>query len=158
MEDMPHRPFDALGAKDLADVLPPAALVAVKAIQTKRIYPEGYEFFAQGEPSSGIYILYAGQVQLSIVDSDGGKLVLGFALPGDILGLTAALSGKSHEERAEATIACQAGFINFKDFLHFLDHHPEAAFWIVQLLSNRVAVAFEHLSSVRGVPCRRVTQ
>lgn len=158
MREISHGAFDALGAKDITDILTPSALVAVQAIQTKKIYPEGYEFFAQGQPSSGIYILYTGRVQLSIVDRDGGKLLLGFALPGDILGLSAALSGKCHEERAEATIPCQAGFIKREDFLQFLDHHPEAAFWIVQFLSSRVTIAFEQLSAIRGAPYRRVTQ
>jgi CRP/FNR family transcriptional regulator, cyclic AMP receptor protein len=136
------------------ELLPPAALAS---IETRKAYPEGYEFFAPGEPASGIYILYGGRARLTLVDREGGELTLGFAEPGDILGLSAAVTGRRHEERAEATLPCQAGFIKGRDFLQFLDHHPEAAFWTVQLLSNRVAAAFEHLSSVRGIPPRRIT-
>lgn len=157
MKDMFHQAYGASGAKNPGNVLLPATLAALKTLQTRKIYPEGYEFFARGQSPSGIYILHAGRVQLSI-DNGGGRLILGFALPGDILGLSAVVSGKHHEETAEAAVSCRAGFISCKDFLRFVDQHPEAAFWIVQLLSERVTVAFEHLSSFRGLPYRRMTQ
>lgn len=135
------------------EFLPAAALAA---IETRRAYPRGYEFFAPGEPALGIYILYGGRARLTLVDSEGEELTLGFAGPGDILGLSAAVTGQRHEERAEATLPCEAGFIKGRDFLHFLGRHPEAAFWTVQHLSQRVATAFAHLSSLRGTPPRRI--
>ena len=152
---MSRRSIEVFG--ELAEHLPPAALAAVRTIETRKAYPQGYKFFAQGQRSAGIYILYGGQARLSITDSEGVELAIGFAKPGDILGLSAAVTGGRHEETAEATLPCQTGFIKGKDFLRFLDHHPEAAFWIVQLLSTRIAVAFESLSCVRGAPSRRIT-
>ncbi len=81
----------------------------------------------------------------------GDELVIGVHVPGDILGLSAAVSGMAHEETAVATFACRAGFVSSEDFLHFLGHDPEAAFQIVQLLSGRVTSTLEQLHTVGAV-------
>ena len=143
MTDMFDPVYDKPGGKGLGNILPPASLAALDILQTNAAYPERYKFFTRGQSPSGIYILHAGRVRLSI-DNDNGKLVLGVALPGDILGLSAVVSGHCHEETAEAAIPCQAGFITCKNFLRFVDQHPEAA--------------FEHLASFQGLPFRRIMQ
>lgn len=127
--------------------LPPVALTALRSIQTTKICPKGREFFLEGQVPQGIYILYSGRAELSVTDVHGRQMVLGTALPGDVLGLSAALSGKHYEETAVAAVTCQTGFVNCADFLQFLDHHPEAAFWVVQLLSERVTTTLDQLSS-----------
>jgi CRP/FNR family transcriptional regulator, cyclic AMP receptor protein len=157
MTDMFDPAYDKPGGKDSGNILPPSTLTALKMLQTNLAYPEGYKFFTRGQSPSGIYILHAGRVRIS-VDNGGEKLLLDFALPGDILGLSAVVSGQCHEETAEAAIPCQAGFITCKDFQSFLDQHPEAAFWIVQVLSKHVTSALEHLASFQRLPSRRMTQ
>lgn len=154
MKDISHRPLETMET----GILSSPAFATIEGIETREIYPSGHKFFAQGQPASGVYLLYAGGVQLSITDGDGGELVLGLATPGNILGLSATVSGKCHEETAKATAICQAGFITGKDFLHFLGSHPEAAFRIVQVLSDRVAIAFEQLSSIQRGGHRRAPQ
>ncbi|HUX10522.1 MAG TPA: Crp/Fnr family transcriptional regulator [Terriglobia bacterium] len=138
--------------------LPPVALTALRAIQTTKVYPKGSEFFLEGQSPLGIYILYSGRVELSVTDTHGRLMILGTALPGDILGLSAVLSGKHHEETAVAAVPSQTGFIKGKDFLHFLNHHPEAAFWVVQLLSEQVTTTLAHLSCLQHTPFREVRQ
>lgn len=123
----------------------PMVLGALKDIQTAKLCPEGLEIFLEGQVPTGIYILYAGRVKLSVTDNHGRQIILRTALPGDILGLSAVVSGKCYEETAVATIASQLGFIKCREFLRFLDRHTEAAFWVVQLLSERVTTTFEQL-------------
>jgi CRP/FNR family transcriptional regulator, cyclic AMP receptor protein len=138
--------------------LPPVALSALRSIQTTEVCPKGHEFFLEGQAPTGIYILYAGRVDLSVTDAHGRQMVLGTALPGDILGLSAALSGKYYEETAVAATTCQTGFVKCPDFLHFLSHHPEAAFWVVQLLSDRVTTTLDQLSCISHLPARVARQ
>lgn len=138
--------------------LPSVAITALKAIQTMKVHPKGCEFFLEGQSPEGIYIVYAGRVELSIADNQGRKMILGLARPGDILGLSAVLSGKHHEETAAAAVPSQTGFVKGKDFLRFLDNHPEAAYWVVQLLSERVTTTLEQLSCIRHVPSRGINQ
>lgn len=132
--------------------LPPVALTALRSIQTTRVCAKGQELFLEGQAPEGVYILYSGRAELSVTDAHGHQVVLGAALPGEVLGLSAALSGKYYEETAIAAITCQTGFVKCADFLRFLDHHPEAAFWVVQLLSNRVTTTLEQLSSNHHLP------
>ena len=152
-----HQAYEACEVKNPENVLLPATLEHLKSLQKRKIYPEGYKFFVRGQSPAGIYLLHAGRVRLCINCSDD-KLTIGQAWPGDILGLSAVVLGKGHEETAEAALPCRAGFIACKDFLHFVDQHSEAAYWIVQLLSDHVTVALEQLSSFRGLPTRRAVQ
>lgn len=138
--------------------LPPVALTALRSIQTTRICPKGHEFFLEGQAPLGIHILYSGRVKLSVTDAHGHQMVLGTALPGDVLGLSAALSGKYYEETAVAAITCQTGFVKCPDFLQFLGHHPEAAFWVVQLLSDRVTSTLDQLSCIHHLPLNGLRQ
>lgn len=126
--------------------LPPLALTALRSIQTTRTCPKGRELFLEGQAPQGIYILYSGRAELSVTDFHGHQMVLGTAMPGDVLGLSAALSGKHYEETAVAAVNCQIGFVKCPDFLQFLGQHPEAAFWVVQLLSDRVTTTLDQLS------------
>jgi CRP-like cAMP-binding protein len=137
---------------ELGMPLKPPSLAALKAIQAIQVRPRGFDFFMEGEPPHGVYLLYAGCVELSMRDCHDRKKSLGLAHPGSILGLSAVLSGKHHEETAVATVLSEAGFVKGQDFLYFLDDCPEAAFWIVQLLSDQVASALEHLSCMALLP------
>lgn len=148
----------SLSASKIRSPLPTVVLAALRAIETVEVYPKNSEFYSEGELPEGIYILHAGRAELSISDNQGRKLALGLASPGDILGLSAVLSGKRHEETAAAAIPSQTGFIKCKDFLRFLADHPEAAFWVVQLLSDRVTTTFEQLSCIKRAPAGELRQ
>lgn len=148
----------SLNSSNLRSSLPPVALTALKAIETVKVYPTDSEFYVEGQSPQGIYILYSGRVELSISDNQGRKMVLGLAQPGDILGLSAVLSGKDYEETAEAAAPSQTGFIKTKEFIRFLGNHPEAAFWVVQLLSERVTTTFEHLSCIKRTTPTHIQQ
>ena len=133
-------------------------LTALKDIQTTKVCPEGFELFLEGQLPAGIYILHAGRVKLSVTGNHGRQVVLGTALPGDILGLSAVISGKYYEETAVAAIPSQTVFVKCQDFLRFMDHHPEGAFWVVQLLSERVTTTLEQLSYLNHAPSAAVRQ
>jgi CRP/FNR family transcriptional regulator, cyclic AMP receptor protein len=138
--------------------LPSVALTALRSIQSTKVCPKGHEFFLEGQAPTGIYILYAGSVDLSVTDAHGRQMVLGRALPGDVLGLSAALSGKCYEETAVAALTCRTGFVKCPDFLQFLGHHPEAAFWVVQLLSDRVTTTLDQLSGIHDLQLKSLRQ
>ena len=150
--------IDAPTPGRLRNPLPPVAISALRAIQATKVYPKGFEFFLEGQSPVGLYVLYAGCVELSVTDSHARQMVLGSALPGDILGLSAVISGKYYEETAVAAVPSQAGFIKSQDFLHFLSHHSEAAFWVVQLLSDRVTTTLDQLSCISRTESRHLRQ
>lgn len=136
----------------LTSFLHPSSLAALRAIQTIQVYSIACDFFIEGQPPGGVYILYSGCAELSTVDSQGRKKCLGLARPGAILGLSAVLSGKQHEETAAATAPSQTGFIKRQDFLDFLGIYPEAAFWTVRVLSEQVTTTLEQISCAKILP------
>jgi CRP/FNR family transcriptional regulator len=52
-------------------------------------YPAGAPVFRQGEPFDAIYAVRAGTVKTRVLDREGRELVLGFHLPGELIGLDA---------------------------------------------------------------------
>ena len=152
-ETRPHTIETPMSGK-VRNPLPPVALTALRSIQTTKVCPKGHEFFLEGQAPTGIYILYSGRVELSVTDARGRQMVLGTALPGDVLGLSASLPGRHYEETAVAAITCRTGFVKCPDFLQFLRHHPEAAFWVVQLLSDSVTTTLDQLSGIHSLPIK----
>lgn len=139
-------------ADRLKDTLLPAALTALSPIQTTKVYPKDHEFFLEGQHPLGVYVLYSGRVELSVTDAHGRQLVMRTALPGDALGLSAVISGKFYEETAVASIPSRAGFVPFNEFRRILEHDPEVAFWVVQMLSDRVTATLGQLSCFHQQP------
>ena len=158
MKDTHSCPSNLSSSDKSRSPLPSVELTALGNIQTTKPFPKGHEFFLEGQQPLGVYILYSGRVQLSVTDAHGRQLVLRTVLPGDILGLSAVVSGKFYEETAVASVPGRAGFVPCDEFRQFLEHHPEAAFWVVQLLSDRVTTTLDQLSCFRQQPSGGVRQ
>ena len=60
--------------------------------------------FVEGQAPRGIFVLCKGRVKLSICASDGKTLILKIAEAGEVLGLSAAVSGAPYELTAETVI------------------------------------------------------
>lgn len=129
--------------------LPAEALRVFEAIQIKSSYPQGAMLFTEGRPPTGVFLLEMGKAKLSISGTESKKLGLRVASPGEILGLSATLTRKPYEATAETLTPSRVGFIWRENFLLFLRGYPEAAFWIVRLLSYEVDSAFAQLRSFR---------
>ena len=123
--------------------LSPAALQRLSEITAPATYPKGATLFVEGQPSRGVFILYAGHVKLSTSSADGRTLILRICEPGDVLGLPATISGRSYETTGDAIEPTHANFISRSDFVNFLREHGEAAMQVALELSDiyRRAVA-----------------
>ncbi len=93
--------------------------------------------FVEGQVPRGVFILCKGRVKLSVCSSDGRTLILRIAEPGEVLGLSAIVSGTSYEVTAEAMDPCQITFVQRDDFLHFLQKHPDACLQVAKELSRK---------------------
>jgi len=128
--------------------LPTAALQSFENIQHVTAYPEGAVLFVEGQVPRGIFIVCKGRVKLSICASDGRTLILKIAEAGEVLGLSASVSGKAYELTAETLDTCQVNFVNREDFLRFLRDHSEACFRVAEQLSEKYNVACHEVRSV----------
>lgn len=90
-------------------------------------YTRGSRLFAEGERSKCVFFLMSGRVKLLVTSREGKMVILRIAEAGQVLGLSAALSGNDHEVTAEASEPCQVKAIPTREFLSFLETYPDAA-------------------------------
>jgi CRP/FNR family transcriptional regulator, cyclic AMP receptor protein len=128
--------------------LSPDALRAFDAI--KNIVPctRGKVLFDEGQPARGVFVLCEGRVKLSVSSESGRRLILRIAGPGEVLGLSAALSGQPYEVTAETIDNARVAVIRRKDLLRFLRHRPEVCLHAVHLLSQDLHTAYDRVRSV----------
>ena len=92
-----------------------------------RRYTRGSAIFIEGQPSKGVYVLCSGRAKLSAYSEEGKAIILRVSEPGEVLGLSAVVSGTSFEKTGHVIDDCYIGFIKRKDFLRFIEKHHEAA-------------------------------
>jgi CRP/FNR family transcriptional regulator, cyclic AMP receptor protein len=128
--------------------LPTDALKAFDAIKTVNAYPRGTILFREGQPPRGIFLLCSGRAKLSLCSDRGKRLTLRTAGPGEVLGLSALLSGRPYEITAEIVDNSQVAVVRRRDLLRFLRDHRSACLQVVQLLSQDVHTAYDRVRSV----------
>ena len=117
-------------------------------MKSSSIYPHSAILFLEKQEPRGVFLLCDGEVKLSFNSSEGKKLILKIAKPGEVLGLMAVLSGKPYEVTAETIRPSQIAFVRREDFLRFVAEHPETSQAIVQQLSSNYDGACEQLRTV----------
>lgn len=141
-----------LGCKMRADHifcdLPGVALQAFEQVKYATAYPKGAVLFVEGQAPRGIFVLCKGRVKLSICSTDGKTLILKIAEAGEVLGLSATLSGKPYELTAETIDPCQINFVKRDDFLRFLKEHSEACLRVAEQLSDKYNAACREIRSL----------
>jgi len=128
--------------------LPSDALKAFDEIKRIALFPRGATLFAEEQPPKGVYVLCDGRAKLSICSENGKKLMLRIAGPGELLGLSATLSGHPYELTAETVDASQVVFIKRRDLLRFLREYPMACMQVVSMLSGDLHSAYDRVRSV----------
>ncbi|MFY9730465.1 MAG: Crp/Fnr family transcriptional regulator [Candidatus Acidiferrales bacterium] len=125
-----------------------SALKDFDALKTIAMYPQGAVLFLENQKPRGVFVLCSGEVKLSINSVEGKTLTLRIAGIGEILGLTATLSGSTHEVTAEVLRSCQVAFLRGDDFLRFVASHPEAYRGAVTQLMRLYTEACDQLRTV----------
>jgi CRP/FNR family transcriptional regulator, cyclic AMP receptor protein len=128
--------------------LSPAALKDFNAVGSAATYPHGAVLFLEKQDPSGVFVLCAGEVKLTISSSAGKTLIVRIAKAGEILGLTAVLSGRSYEVTAETLHPCQVAFVRREEFLRLLSKHPEMHEGVLKQLTTLYSGACEQLRTV----------
>jgi CRP/FNR family transcriptional regulator len=124
------------------------AVKSLESIKSTAAYPKGAVLFVEGQTARGVFVLCNGKAKLTTTSADGKTLILKIADPGEVLGLSATVSGKAYEVTAEVVEPSQANFISREDFLAFLRRHGEAALRVAQQLSSNYHTAYEEIRSL----------
>lgn len=124
------------------------ALAKLQAIKATSIYPKGTLLCLEGQPPRGIYVLCAGRAKLSTTSAEGKSIILRIAEPGEVLGLTAAVSNTPYEATIETMEPSQANFISQSDFVHFLQEFPDVGMKVAQQLTHNCKCAYSEIRSL----------
>ncbi len=112
----------------------PAVMRSVDEASHHSIMPAGAVLFVEGQTPRGIFILCSGKVKLSTTSKEGKVLILKQSEAGEVLGLSAAISGTNYEMTAETATPCQLNFIGRQDLMALLQKESElgvhAALWL----------------------------
>jgi CRP/FNR family transcriptional regulator, cyclic AMP receptor protein len=112
----------------------PTVLRSVDEASHHSIMPAGAVLFVEGQTPRGIFILCSGKVKLSTTSKEGKVLILKQSEPGEVLGLSAAISGTNYEMTAETATPCQLDFIGRQDLMALLQGQSEvgvhSALWL----------------------------
>lgn len=112
----------------------PAVLRSVDEVSHHSIMPAGALLFVEGQTPRGVFVLCSGKVKLSTTSKEGKVLILKQAEAGEVLGLSAAISGTNYEMTAETASPCQLDFIGRQDLMTLLQNESEvgvhAALWL----------------------------
>ena len=117
--------------------LQPSALQAFEEIKYTTAYPEGAVLFVERQEPRGIFVICKGTVKLSVSAANGKIMILKIAEAGEVLGLSATVSGKPYEVTAETIDPCQVNFVKREDFLRFLKNDVQVCFKVAEQLSEK---------------------
>jgi CRP/FNR family cyclic AMP-dependent transcriptional regulator len=129
-EHRTHRMFCNLSETALADF---------DAIGVQMLLAKGVILFREHDPGDSVLVICSGQVKLSCSSREGRTLILKIAVPGDVLGLGAVISGSRFEVTAETIEPVHVKKIRRSDVIGFFERHGEAS---MHALSEEYKSAF----------------
>jgi CRP/FNR family transcriptional regulator, cyclic AMP receptor protein len=100
-------------------------LKVLDSVRHPSTYPGDALLFVEGHAPRGAFVLCSGQVKLSTTSREGKVLILRIAEVGDVLGLSAAISGENHELSAETLGPCHVNFLERKALLLAIENSSE---------------------------------
>jgi len=115
------------------------------AINHQCTYPVGAVLFVEGQMPRGAFMLCSGRVKLSTTSREGKVLILKIAEPGDMLGLSAVISGTVYEMTAESSTPCQINFVDREALIEFIGKNGEAGLRAAEALSREFQSAYRDI-------------
>src|SRR6266852_3479868 len=127
---------------------PNSVLAALQKIKATSVYPKGALLCIEGQSPRGVYILCTGRAKLFTTSTEGKTIILRVAEPGEVLGLTSAVSDTPYEASIETLEPTQANFISRTDFLNFLKEHSDVGVRVAQQLTHNCKCAYDEIRSL----------
>ena len=108
-------------------------------------YPGGAVLFVEGQMPRGAFVLCSGKVKISTTSKEGKVLILRTAEPGDVIGLSAVISGQTYEIAAETLGPCLVNFVERDGLLRLIERNGELG------LRSALAVSREFQEAYREI-------
>ncbi len=132
-------------------LLPEPCLGLLTSLMHSKSAAEGTCLFRENDNPQGVYFFCAGKARLLTTGSQGQTLVVRIVVPGQVLGLPPAVTGKPHTLTLEALETSKFNFVYRTDFLDFLRHSPEACLSALEFLGHECQFGYSWIRSY-GAP------
>jgi uncharacterized membrane protein len=116
---------------------------------------QGEIVFRHGDPGDCLYVISKGEIEISVQDHTGQKIILAHPNVGDIFGELSLLDGGARTADAVALTDCDLLIVDRNDLLTFLQSKPAAALDILAVMGQRIRQADDLL---RGRVTRNVNE
>ncbi|MDE2362363.1 MAG: helix-turn-helix domain-containing protein [Hyphomicrobiales bacterium] len=117
-------------------------LAELEALARPVCYAQRQQMFAQDEPAESVYNVTSGSVRLYRLLPDGRRQVVGFAIPGDFLGLSMSERTVFGAEALEPVTVCK---FSREAFAHLVDSRPHLLRRLYDLASHELSLAQEQM-------------
>jgi CRP-like cAMP-binding protein len=108
----------------------------------------GHTIFLKGSPGHGMMAVLSGQVRISAPSPEGKEIVLNLVGPGEVFGEIALLDGHERTADAVAMNDCELLVLERRDFIPFLERHPEVCIRLMEVLCARLRRTSEQVEDV----------
>ncbi len=111
-------------------------------------YKKGQAIFYEGNQSHGLYCIFKGKIKLSKLGENGKEQVVRFAKTSDILGYRSLFSNEPYQATATALEDSYICHLSKEKFMALLRDNPKLSWSTMQLLSNDLKSAEQHLINI----------
>ena len=125
--------------------LSPDVLKMLGAVSHLSTYPGGAVLFVEGQMPRGAFVLCSGKAKLSTTSREGKVLILKIAEAGEVLGMSAVISGEPFELTAETAGPCQVNFIDREALMRLMEQNGEFGLHASQALSREFQSAYRDI-------------
>ena len=136
------------GAGEFIKCLSQDELNEFHPLQSFSQFSKNVRLFEEEEKPTNVLILLEGQVKLYINSSEGKRLILSIAGPGEILGLASVMFGIPYDMTAETLQPCLIVSLPIRGFLCFLMRHPTSYENVARELSLQNRRAYSQLRTI----------
>ncbi len=140
--------IELLRAHHIFGQLPAQVIKQLAGYVTRRRVQRGGVIFAKGDPGHGLMAVVRGSVRISLPTMGGRDVVLDHIHPGEVFGEMALLDGQSRSADATASEDCELLVIDRRNFIQFVQHQPEVAAKLLEVLCGRLRHANEQVENV----------
>src|SRR5205823_14222933 len=126
---------------------------SLKKVKFATTYPKDAVLFVEGQSPRGVFILCKGSAKLSVGEESGKTVIVKIAEPGEVLGLSASISGNVYDVTAETMVPCQINFVKRNDFLRLIKSDAEVCLKVAEQLSDKYNNACHQVRSLGVSHC-----
>lgn len=139
-------------------LLDDAGLAQLASGIAERSYMEGQTLFRAGDPGGEMHLVIEGRVELSIQETEGKRLSVAVAGPGEIFGELSLLDGQPRSAYAVALTPVVTAVIARDDLTRLFELRPETALDLLASVSGRLRKADLMLAENMGQNANEVIE